>query len=82
MERRQTYGNEKSVVIILKRALLSVTALCNEEKKTATVLSVGWKLSKGEAFAVLFCRLPPRGIWQLTWPLPWAFAIQGSKRGK
>ena len=39
-----------------------------------------WKLSRGEAFAVLICPLPPRGIWQLTWPLPWAFAIQGSKR--
>ena len=32
MERRQTYRNEKSVVKILKRALLSVTVLCNEEK--------------------------------------------------
>lgn len=39
-----------------------------------------WKLSRGKAFAVLICPLPPRGIWQLTWPLPWAFAIQGSKR--
>ena len=39
-----------------------------------------WKLSRGEAFAVLICPLPPRGIWQLKWPLPWAFAIQGSKR--
>ena len=47
-----------------------------QRRKTATVLSVGWKLSRGEAFAVLFCPLPPRGIWQLTWPLPWAFAIQ------
>ena len=41
-----------------------------------------WKLSRGEAFAVLFCPLPPRGIWRLTWPLPWAFAFQGSKRGR
>ena len=32
MERRQTCRNEQSVVKILKRALLSVTALCNEEK--------------------------------------------------
>ena len=32
MERRQTYRSEKSVVKILKRALLSVTVLCNEEK--------------------------------------------------
>ena len=41
MERRQTYRNEKSVVEILKRALLSVTVLCDEEKLLLCWVLVG-----------------------------------------